>query len=323
MQQYKDLCERILIEGIDKDDRTGVGTRSISGAEIRFNMSEGFPIITEKKVPFKLISSELLWFINGDTNIRYLLQNGNHIWDEWPFKRWVESDEYAIEFPEIDMSDFGIRAVEDEDFAKVYKAMKDLFCTRILEDDDFAEKWGDCGRSYSAQWRRAYYVNPETLEVSEYDQLGEIISELKRNPMSRRLVVSCFTPDNQKHAALPCCHYGFQFLVREGKLDLIWSQRSCDYFLGIPFNISSYGILLCIVAKEVGLEPGYLIGHLADVHIYKNHINQVMELLSRESFDLPEIWLNPEISSFEDYTVDDIKLIGYKSHGAIKAPVAV
>lgn len=323
MKEYKELCEKILIEGVEKTDRTGVGTRSISGAELRFDMSKGFPILTTKKVPFKMIVSELLWFLKGDTNIRYLLENNNHIWDEWVFKAWVESDEFKKEFPDVDMTDFGIRVTQDLEFKVIYDKIKNEFCRRILEDDEFSLRWGDCGRAYGAQWRRAYYVNPYNLGITEVDQLGEVIEEIKNNPDSRRLVVSSFNLDNLKHAALPCCHHQFQFIVSKGKLDLIFDMRSTDVFLGLPFNISSYGLLLHMVAKLTGYEPGYLIYHGKDVHIYSNHVEQVMELISRGSYELPSLWLNPEKNNLEDYEVDDIKLEGYNSHGKISAPVAV
>lgn len=323
MKEYKELCEKVLLNGVEKSDRTGVGTRSISGAELRLDLSKGFPILTTKKVPFKLIVSELLWFLKGDTNIRYLLENNNHIWDEWVFKAWVESAEFKTEFPDLDMTNFGIRVTEDEEFKIVYEEIKNEFCRRVLEDDAFAEKWGDCGRAYGAQWRKTYYVNPSNLEVSEVDQLGEMIEELRRNPSSRRLVVSSFNLDNVKHAALPCCHHQFQVIVNEGKLDLIFDMRSTDVFLGLPFNISSYGLLLHMIAKLTGYEVGCLIYHGKDVHIYSNHIEQVMELMSRDCYELPNLWLNPEKLNLEDYEVEDIKLEGYKSHKSIKAPVAV
>jgi thymidylate synthase len=323
LKQFHDLCKKILKEGTFKNDRTGVGTYSISGSEIRFDLSKGFPLVTTKRVPFKsLVATELFWFIKGDTNIKYLLEHNNHIWDEWPFKKWVESDDYKNE-EKPDMANFGIRVTEDEEFKKVYEEIKSEFCTRILEDEEFSNKWGDCGRAYSAQWRRAFYVNPDNMEVSTVDQLAEAIEMIKNDPYSRRIIVNSFTTDNRRNSALPACHHEFQFLVREGKLDLIWSQRSVDTFLGLSFNISSYALLTHMVAQVTGLQVGELIGQLRDVHIYSNHVDQVNELLSRDFKELPTIELNKDITNIDDFTLEDIKLIGYNPHPAIKAPVAV
>lgn len=322
MKQFHELCERILKEGIYKDDRTGVGTYSITGAEIRFDMADGFPLLTTKRVPFRLVESELVWFISGDTNIRFLLENNNHIWDEWPFKRWVESESYRSEgLP--DMTNFGIRAEEDDEFKKTYLEIKEEYCRRVLEDDEFAKEFGDIGRAYGAQWRSAYSVDPDTLEVSIVDPLAEAIETIKTNPTSRRIIISSFNQDNIRHAALPCCHHQFQFIVRDQYLDLIWDQRSVDAFLGLPFNISSYALLLHQVAKIVGLVPGLLIGHLKDVHIYSNHIDQVNELLSRDARELPTLELVREFETIDDYRVGDFVVSGYNPHKAIKAPVAV
>lgn len=323
MEQYKELCKKILREGVEKNDRTGIGTLSITGAELRFDMSKGLPIITTKKVNYRLIISELLWFLKGDTNIKYLLEHNNHIWDEWPLKRWIESDEFKAEFPDVDMTDYSIRIENDKDLKAFYEDVKDLFCDRILHKEGFSEKWGDCGRAYGAQWRRAYYVNPDTLQVSEVDQLGNVLEELKKNPFSRRLVVSSFNQDNIRHAALPCCHHQFQLIRRENKLDLVWDQRSVDVFLGLTFNITSYAILLEMICRLVGLEPGELIFHGKDVHIYKNHIEQVKLQLSRECLSLPTLKFNREVEKLEDYEVEDIVIEGYQSHGKIKASVAI
>lgn len=324
MKQYKDLCEKILAEGKLKDDRTGIGSIGIVGAELRFDLTKGLlPVITEKKVPLGLIVSELVWFLRGDTNIRFLLEHNNHIWDEWPLDKWIKSDEFKKEFPLVDMTDYSTRKETDTELAAYYKDLKKDFCRRILNNDTFSEKWGDCGRAYGAQWRRAYYVNPETMQVSEIDQLGEVIEELKRNPNSRRLIVSSYNPDNARHAALPCCHHQFQFDVYDGKLNLIWDQRSIDTFLGLPFNITSYAILLFMVAKMTNLEVGELILHGKDIHIYKNHIDQVHLLLERDSLPLPTIKFARDVEKLEDYNVEDIVIEGYQSHGKIAAPVAI
>lgn len=323
MKQFHELCERVLQEGTFKDDRTGVGTYSITGAEIEFDLSEGFPLLGSKTTVMRLIDSELFWFISGSTNIRYLLENNNHIWDEWPFKKWTESAEYEAEgLP--DMTDFGLRMEKDPEFKKLYKEVKAEYCRRVLEDDAFSEKFGDIGRAYGAQWRAAYYVNPETLEVSTVDQLGDAIETLKRDPYSRRIIVSSFNPDNVRHAALPCCHHQFQFIVRDGKLDLVWDQRSVDVFLGLPFNIASYALLLEIVAKLVNLTPGKLVGHLKDVHIYSNHLEQVNELLRRDIPALPKLVLDMDgVTTIDEMTRDRVTVVGYDPKGPIKAPVAV
>lgn len=322
MKQFHELCERVLKEGVYKDDRTGVGTYSITGAEIRFDMADGFPLLTTKRVPFRLVESELIWFISGNTNIRFLLENNNHIWDEWPFKRWVESDAYREEgLP--DMTDFGLRAERDEEFKKTYLEIKEAYCRRVLEDDDFANEFGDIGRAYGAQWRSAYSVDPSTLCVTVVDPLAEAIETIRLNPNSRRIIISSFNQDNIRYADLPCCHHQYQFIVRGDTLDLVWDQRSVDVFLGLPFNIASYAHLLHAVAKLVGLKPGQLIGHLKDVHIYSNHVDQVNELLSREERALPTLELVRDFETIDDLRIGDFVVRGYDPHKAIKAPVAV
>lgn len=319
-EQYLKLGETILKTGTKKGDRTGTGTISITGTQMRFDLSKGFPLLTTKRVPFRLIASEMLWFIKGLTNIRYLLQNNNNIWNEWAFKKWVESDEYAGP----DMNNFGLRSQEDGEFNKLYEEQMEIFKKSVLEDDEFAGKYGELGRVYGSQWRNAFYVNPETLEVTKIDQLAEAIQQIKENPTSRRIIVSSWNPDNYKgHAGLPCCHHQFQFVVRDNKLDLVFDMRSNDYLLGLPFNIAGYALLTHLVAHETGYEPGEVIYHGKDVHIYMNHIEQVNEQLSREPKKLPTLWLNPEKKSIFDFDMEDIKIEGYDPHPTIKAPVAV
>ena len=325
-EQYLNLGRTILKEGTRKDDRTGTGTISITGAQMRFDLSQGFPLLTTKRVPFKLVASEKLWFIKGLTNIRYLLQYNNHIWNEWAFKKWVESDEY--DGP--DMTDFGNRSQIDEEFNKLYQEQMDIFVQRILEEDEFADKFGELGRVYGAQWRNAFYVNPDTLEVSTIDPLKMAIQQIKENPNSRRIIVSSWNPDNymsdengQPHAGLPCCHHQFQFIVNDDRLDLVFDMRSNDFFIGNPFNIAGYALLAHLVAHETGYKPGMLVYQGKDVHIYQNHVDQVNEQLSRKPKELPTLWLNPEKKSIFDFEVEDIKIIGYDPHPAIKAPVAV
>ena len=228
-QTYLDFLQYILDHGVKKEDRTGTGTISVFGYQMRYDLSKGFPLFTTKRVPFRLVASELLWFIKGDTNIRYLLQHNNHIWDEWAFKKWVESDEYQGP----DMTDFGRRCLVDEEFNVLYeKELKD-FCNRILEDDEFAEKYGDLGNVYGKQWRR--WTDSEGNEI---DQLKDVIEQIKNNPDSRRLIVNAWNPEDVINAgakgsksALPPCHVMFQFYVIEGKLSCMLTQRSVDSLL--------------------------------------------------------------------------------------------
>lgn len=311
---YLKLASDVLKNGHRKEDRTGTGTISTFGYQMRFDLSKGFPLLTTKKVPFGLIKSELLWFLRGDTNIQFLLKHKNHIWDEWAFKNWVESDEY--DGP--DMTDFGLRAEEDAEFKKVYLDEKKKFCQRIVEDDDFAKKYGDLGLVYGSQWRKWKTTTGDTI-----DQIQNVIDEIKRNPDSRRLIVSAWNPEDIPFVALPPCHTMFQFYVTDGKLSCQLYQRSGDIFLGVPFNIASYALLTSLIAKECGLEPGEFIHTLGDAHIYSNHVNQIEEQLQREPYEAPKLWLNPDKSSIFDYDMEDIKVIDYKHHNPIKAPVAV
>lgn len=311
---YLDLLQHILDTGVKKGDRTGTGTISIFGYQMRFDLSKGFPLLTTKRVPFKLIASELLWFIKGDTNIRYLLQHNNHIWDEWAFKKWVESDEY--EGP--DMTDFGLRAAKDPEFAKVLDEQMKIFNDNVLNDEEFAKKYGELGPVYGKQWRSWPAENGETI-----DQLKNVIEQIKRNPNSRRLIVSAWNPAEVDEMALPPCHTLFQFYVAEGKLSCQLYQRSADVFLGVPFNIASYALLTHLIAHECGLQVGEFIHSFGDTHIYLNHIDQVKEQLSREPKALPTLKINPEKKSVFDMELEDLSIEGYDPHPAIKAPVAV
>lgn len=313
-KQYLDFLQHILDNGQDKSDRTGVGTRSVFGYQMRFDLSEGFPLLTTKKVPFGLIKSELLWFLKGDTNIRYLLENNNHIWDEWAFKRWVESDAYQGP----DMTDFGLRADADPEFKKIYQEVKQEFCQRVLEDDDFAKEFGELGNVYGKQWRHW-----ETREGDAIDQIANIIDQLKHNPDSRRIILSAWNPEDVPDMALPPCHTMSQFYVQDGKLSCQLYQRSGDAFLGVPFNIASYALLTHLLAREAGLEVGNYVHTFGDAHIYNNHFDQVNEQLSRQPLDLPALEIGGEGKSIFDLEKDDIKVKGYKAHDAIKAPVAV
>ncbi len=315
-QQYLNLLRHVLDRGVKKEDRTGTGTISVFGYQMRFDLNDGFPLLTTKRVPFKLIVSELLWFIKGDTNIRYLLQHKNNIWNEWAFKRWVESADYSGP----DMTNFGLRSQQDEAFRAQYEEQEAIFIRRILEDDQFALQYGDLGNVYGKQWRRWQTSEGETM-----DQLGNVIAEIKRNPDSRRLIVSSWSPEDAtpERAALPPCHTLFQFYVAEGRLSCQLYQRSGDIFLGIPFNIASYALLTHMIAQECGLQVGDFVHTIGDAHIYVNHLEQIETQLGREPRALPELQLNPDVKSVFDYEVSDIAVVGYDPHPSIKAPVAV
>jgi thymidylate synthase len=312
--QYLQLLRDVLKNGVRKEDRTGTGTISTFGYQMRFPLSEGFPLLTTKRVSFKMIASELFWFMRGDTNIRYLLQNNNNIWNEWAFKRWVESNEYSGP----DMTDFGLRSQRDETFAEAYKLEMASFKSRILEDESFAERYGELGDVYGKQWRAWKTARGETI-----DQLGDVIRTIKSNPDSRRLIVSAWNPEDVPTMALPPCHTMFQFYVAEGKLSCQLYQRSGDIFLGIPFNIASYALLTHLVAHECGLEVGDFVHTLGDAHIYSNHLEQIEAQLSREPKALPILRINPDKRSVFQFELSDLLLEGYDPHPAIKAPVAV
>lgn len=318
---YLNLLDEILTNGVKKEDRTGTGTLSIFGHQMRFDLSKGFPLLTTKRVPFKLVASELLWFVKGDTNIRYLLQHNNHIWDEWAFKKWVESDEYQGP----DMADFGRRCLVDEEFNKLYQDELNRFCQRVLHDDEFASKYGELGNVYGKQWR-----NWTTSDGQAIDQLQDVIDQIKNNPDSRRIIVNAWNPEDVinagskgSKAALPPCHVMFQFYVAEGKLSCQLMQRSLDTLLGCPFNIASYALLTHLIAHECGLEAGEFIHSIGDAHIYLNHIEQVKEQLSREPRELPILRINPDKQSIFDIELEDLMIEGYNPHPTIKAPIAV
>lgn len=288
MKQYLDLIRKVLNEGTKKEDRTGTGTISYFGYQMRFDLKDGFPLVTTKKVHLKSIIHELLWFVRGDTNIRYLVDNGVSIWNDWPYKKYSESSEFKGE-------------------------SMDEFIEKIKNDDEFAKKWGDLGPVYGKQWRNFEGV----------DQLKSIIDEIKRNPDSRRLIVSSWNPKEVPNMALPPCHSLYQFYVIDGKLSLQLYQRSGDIFLGIPFNIASYALLLMMVAKVTGLEPGTFVHTIGDAHIYLNHIEQVNLQLSREPFPLPKMIIHGDQKNIEDFKYEDFELVDYQCHARIKGAVAV
>ena len=288
MKQYLDLIRKVLNEGTKKEDRTGTGTISYFGYQMRFDLKDGFPLVTTKKVHLKSIIHELLWFVRGDTNIKYLVDNGVSIWNDWPYKKYSESSEFKGE-------------------------SMDEFIEKIKNDDEFAKKWGDLGPVYGKQWRNFEGV----------DQLKNIIDEIKRNPDSRRLIVSSWNPKEVPNMALPPCHSLYQFYVIDGKLSLQLYQRSGDIFLGIPFNIASYALLLMMVAKVTGLEPGTFVHTIGDAHIYSNHIEQVNLQLSREPFPLPKMIIHGDQKNIEDFKYEDFELVDYQCHARIKGAVAV
>jgi len=302
---YLEALRHILKEGKKKGDRTGTGTIGVHGYQMRFDLKDGFPLLTTKKIPFRLIISELLWFIAGDTQLRTLLEGNNHIWDEWPYKAYLKRTSQPIPAPN----------------SEEWKMGNKEFTDRILSDEEFAKNYGDLGPIYGYQWRKW----PDG-KGGHIDQLAETIKTLRTNPESRRIIISAWNPsdiDEMAKAGLPPCHCLFQFFVADGTLDLQLYQRSCDTFLGVPFNIASYSLLLAMVAQVTGLKPGTFVWTGGDVHLYSNHMDQVKEQLEREPFIAPILKLNPDIKEIWDFKVEDITLENYEAHPTIKAPIAV
>ncbi len=292
MKQYLDLCKKVLEEGHYKDDRTGTGTISYFGAQMRFDLEDGFPLLTTKRVHLKSIIHELLWFIKGDTNIKYLVDNDVRIWNEWPFEKYRKSNDYQNE-------------------------TMDEFVEKIKKDNEFAKKYGDLGPVYGKQWR-----NFGTDDRS-VDQLKDVINQIKTNPNSRRLIVCAWNPLDVDKMALPPCHSLFQFYVNDGKLSCMLYQRSADLFLGVPFNIASYALLTMMVAKVCNLKVGEFIHTLGDAHLYSNHLEQINRQLTRVPRSLPKMVIKRETTNIEDFVYEDFELIDYNPYKGIKGKVAV
>lgn len=314
MDQYLQLCKTILANGAVKDDRTGTGTKSIFGYQMRFDLTKGFPLMTTKRTAMRLIVSELLWFLKGDTNVKTLIAENNHIWDEWAFEKWVNSEDYNGP----DMTDFGLRAAHDEAFQQIVDEQMTVFREKILSDDDFAKNYGDLGPVYGRQWR-----SWPSADGTSIDQLKNLITSLKNNPDSRRHIVTAWNPSEVDQMALPPCHTFFQFYVADNKLSCQLYQRSADVFLGVPFNIASYALLTHLIARECNLEVGEFVHTLGDAHIYSNHMDQVNEQLAREPRDLPTLSISSDKTSIFDLETSDISVEGYNPHPRIKAPIAV
>lgn len=313
-QGYLQLCETIINTGNKKMDRTGTGTFSIFGSQIRFDLEKGFPLLTTKSISFRLIVSELLWFLRGDTNIQYLLKHNNYIWNEWAFKKWIDSDEYAGP----DMHDFGNRIQKDPDFLKIYQNEMAKFVQRVKVDDKFAEKYGDLGSVYGKQWRDWKTQSNETI-----DQIADLIQNIKANPDSRRHLVTAWNPEDIPTMALPPCHTLFQFYVADGKLSCQLYQRSADMFLGVPFNIASYALLTHLIAHECDLDVGEFIHTFGDAHIYLNHLEQIKVQLTRDVRKSPTLKLNQNKKSIFDFELEDIQIEDYDPYPPLKGIVAV
>ncbi|HIJ10784.1 TPA: thymidylate synthase [Candidatus Woesearchaeota archaeon] len=300
MKQYLELLRHVLDNGIVKEDRTGTGTRSVFGYQMRFDLSKGFPLLTTKKTYMRAITHELLWFLNGDTNIKYLVDNNVKIWNEWPFQTYLEKNELTNIYPK---------------YSKEWHVRMKEFVECIKTDDEFARQWGELGPVYGRQWRN--------FNEQGVDQITNLVRTIKENPTSRRMLVVAYNPVQAPQMALPPCHCLFQFYVADGKLSCQLYQRSCDVFLGVPFNIASYALLTMMIAQATNLELGEFVWTGGDVHLYLNHLDQTREQLQREPRALPTMKLNPTVTDLFAFTYDDFTLEGYEPHPPIRAPISV
>ncbi len=292
-QVYLGLLKDVLKNGKYKDDRTKTGTKSVFGRQVRFDLSQGFPLLTTKKMFIRGIIHELLWFLKGDSNIKYLVDNNVNIWNEWPYKNYLQK-------------------------TKGKKLTQEEFIENIKKSNKFAKKWGELGLVYGSQWRHW-----KTSKDKEIDQIKIIIEKLKKKPFSRRIIVSAWNVEHIEDMLLPPCHTLFQFYVVRNKLYCQLYQRSADLFLGVPFNITSYALLTMMVAQVTGYKAYEFIHTFGDLHIYSNHKNQVKLQLTRKPYKAPIIKINKKVKSIFDFKYEDFELIGYKSHPSIKAPIAV
>lgn len=292
MRQYLEFLNHILLNGTQKSDRTSTGTISTFGYQMRFNLKEGFPAVTTKKLHMKSVIHELLWFVSGETNIRPLVKNGVRIWNEWPYMQYKNSDAYMGE------------------------SMKE-FVEKIKKDPDFARRHGDLGPVYGKQWR-AFEGKNKTV-----DQLAWVLDEMKKNPNSRRLIINSWNPPLIDEMALPPCHMMVQFYINDGTLSSQLYQRSGDAFLGIPFNIASYALLTLMIARHMNLNPGEFVHTIGDAHIYNNHIEQVKKQIERTPYPLPTMHINPEKTNLFDMVYEDFTLENYNHYPHIKGTVSI
>lgn len=296
MKQYLELLDTICREGVVRDDRTGTGTKGIFGYQMRFNLAEGFPLLTTKRVFLKGVIHELLWFLSGDTNIKYLVENGVHIWDSDAYRYY---NELCVKH--------GVLPVDMDTFLSAAG----------VESPIEGYRFGDLNHVYGYQWRSWPKGNGESI-----DQIAKVVETIKRNPSSRRIIVSAWNVAEVEDMALPPCHTMFQFFVADGRLSCQLYQRSADCFLGVPFNIASYALLTMMIAAQCGLRAGEFIHTLGDAHLYLNHLEQAAEQLSREPRQLPTMRINEGVGSIFDYKYEDFVLEGYDPHPAIKAPLS-
>ncbi len=300
MQSYLNLLQHVMNNGADRSDRTGTGTRSVFWYQFRCDLQQWFPLLTTKKVFTKGIIHELLWFLSGDTNIKYLVDNDVKIWNEWPFQAYIEKNNLSEKYPK---------------YTPEWEEEMKIFIEKVKTDADFAKQWGELWPVYGYQWRN---FNGEGI-----DQIQKVIDTCKNNPYSRRNLVVAYNPAQADQMALPPCHSLFQFYIANNKLSCQLYQRSIDSFLGLPFNIASYSLLVHMIAQVCDLEVGEFIHTSGDLHIYHNHFDQVAEQLSREPRPLPKLRLNPDIKNLFDFKFEDIEILDYDPWPMIKAPIAV